>query len=126
MTQKLTADQVRQMEEIQDYQRVADRIKHLVAELEANRAGQTRTIQHLCEKIAIETSQMRQRALSSGIGTIADVAGAMSVMAGRGGGVLLKIRGLADGVNSLQLQLEAALKHAVKPPEQKPPPHKPA
>jgi hypothetical protein len=126
MTQKLTADQIRQMEEIQDYQRVTDRVKHLVAELEANRAGQTRTIQHLCEKIANETSQMRQRALSSGIGTIADVAGAMSVMAGRGGGVLLKIRGLADGVNSLQMQLEAALRQATKPPEPKSQPKKPA
>lgn len=126
MTQKLSADQVRQIEEIQDYQRVADRVKHLVTELEANRAGQTRTIQQLCEKIANETAQMRQRALSSGIGTIADVAGAMSVMAGRGGGILLKIRGLADGVNSLQMQLEAALKRAMTPVEPKTPPKKPA
>ncbi len=123
MTQKLSADQIRQMEEIQDYQRVADRVKHLVA---ANRAGQTRVIQQLCEKIANETSQMRQRALSSGIGTIADVAGVMSVMAGRGGGILLKIRGLADGVNSLQMQLEVALKHAMTPHEPKSPPKKPA
>jgi hypothetical protein len=126
MTQKLSADQIRQVEEIQDYQRVADRVKHLVTELEANRAGQTRTIQHLCEKIANETSQMRQRALSSGIGTIADVAGTMSVMAGRGGGILLKIRGLADGVNSLQMQLEAALRRAMTPAEPKSQPKKPA
>jgi hypothetical protein len=125
MTQKLSADQVRQVEAIQEYQRVADRLKHLVAELEANRAGQTRTIQQLCEKIANETSQMRQRALSSGIGTIADVAGTMSVMAGRGGGILLKIRGLADGVNSLQMQLEAALRHAMTPVAPKTPPQKP-
>jgi hypothetical protein len=126
MTQKLSADQLRQMEEIQDYQRAADRVKHLVTELEANRAGQTRVIQQLCEKIANETSQMRQRALNSGIGTIADVAGTMSVMAGRGGGILLKIRGLADGVNSLQMQLEAALKRAMTPVAPKSPPKKPA
>ena len=126
VTQKLSADQVRQIEEIEAYQRVADRLKHLVTELEANRAGQTRVIQHLCETIANETSQMRQRALSSGIGTIADVAGAMSVMAGRGGGILMKIRGLADGVNSLQVQLEAALKHARTPSEPKAQPKKPA
>lgn len=126
MTQKLSAEQVRQIEEIQGYQRVTDRLKHLVAELEANRAGQTRVIQHLCETIANETSQMRQRALGSAIGTIADVAGAMSVMAGRGSGILLKIRGLADGVNSLQMQLEAALRHAMAPPEPKTPPKRPA
>lgn len=126
MSQKLTADQVRQVEEIQDFQRSADRLKHLVTELESNRAGQTRTIQQLCEKIAIESSQMRQRALTSNIGTVADVAGTMSVMASRGGGVLMKIRALADAVNSLNMQLEAALKHAMAPPEPKTKPTSPA
>ena len=121
MSQKLTADQVRQVEAIEDFQRAADRLKHLVTELESNRAGQTRTIQHLCEKIAIEASQMRQRALTGNVGTVADVAGGMSVMAGRGGGVLMKIRALGDAVNNMQIQLDAALKHALKPPEPKKP-----
>ncbi|HVH10916.1 MAG TPA: hypothetical protein VM736_14060 [Gemmatimonadales bacterium] len=116
MTQKLTAEQVRRMEEVQDFQRTADRLRHLVKELEANRAGQTRIIQQLCETIAKEASQMRQRALTSNVGTIADVAGTMSVMAARGGGVLMKIRALGDAVNNLDIQLEAALKHALAPP----------
>jgi hypothetical protein len=42
------------------------------------------------------------------------------VMAGRGGGVLMKIRGLADGVNSLQMQLDAALKRATTAEPKKP------
>lgn len=127
MTQKLTADQVRQVEEVQEFQRTADRLKHLVAELESNRAGQTRTIQQICEKIAIESSQMRQRALTANIGTVADVAGTMSVMAGRGGGVLMKIRALGDAVNNLHMQLEAALKKAMTPdPKQPPQTQKPA
>ena len=121
MSQKLTADQVRQVEEIEGFLRMTDRLKHLVTELESNRAGQTRTIQQLCEKIAIEASQLRQRALTGSIGTIADVAGGMSVMAGRGGGVLMKIRALGDAVNNLQIQLDAALKHAMTPPEPKKP-----
>ena len=121
MSPKLTADQVRQVEAIEDFQRAAGRLKHLVTELESNRAGQTRTIQQLCEKIGIEASQMRQRALTSNIGTIADVAGTMSVMAGRGGGVLMKIRALGDAVNNLEIQLDAALKHAMTPPEPKKP-----
>src|SRR5207244_8475417 len=110
MSQKLTADKVRQVEEIEDFQRAADRLKHLVTELESNRAGQTRTIQQLCEKIAIEASQMRQRALTGNVGTVADVAGGMSVMAGRGGGVLMKIRALGDRGDNMQIQLDAALK----------------
>src|SRR2546426_3912707 len=58
---KLTADQLRRIEEIEEFQRAADHLKHLVTELEGNRAGQTRTIQQLSEKIANAASQMRDR-----------------------------------------------------------------
>jgi len=119
--QKLTAEQARRIEEIEEFQRAADHLKRLVTELEGNRAGQTRTIQQLSEKIANEASQMRQRALTANIGTIADVAGTMSVMAGRGGGINMKIRALAESVNSLYIQLDAAMKHAMMPPEPKKP-----
>ena len=119
--QKLTAEQARRIEEIEEFQRAADHLKRLVTELEGNRAGQTRTIQQLSEKIANEASQMRQRALTTNIGTIADVAGTMSVMAGRGGGINMKIRALAESVNSLYIQLDAAMKHAMMPPEPKKP-----
>jgi redox-sensitive bicupin YhaK (pirin superfamily) len=115
--QKLTPEQVRRIEEIEEFQRAADHLMHLVKELESNRAGQTRTIQQLSEKIVNASSQMRQRALTANIGTIADVAGTMSVMAGRGGGINMKIRALSDAVNGLNLQLEAALRHAMEPPE---------
>jgi hypothetical protein len=118
---KLTADQMRRVEEIEEFQHATDHLKRLVAELESNRAGQTRTIQQLSERIANEASQMRQRALTAGIGTIADVAGTMSVMAGRGGGVNMKIRALGDAVNNLAIQLDAAMKHTLLPPEPRKP-----
>jgi redox-sensitive bicupin YhaK (pirin superfamily) len=120
---KLTAEQVRRVEEIEEFQRTAHHLKRLVTELDSSRAGHTRTIQQLSEKIVKEASQMRQRALTANIGTIADVAGTMSVMAGRGGGINMKVRALADAVNSLDMQLDAALKHAMTPhpPEPKKP-----
>ena len=118
---KLTPEQLRRLEEIEEYERATDHLKRLVTELESNRAGQTRTIQQLSEKIVNEASQMRQRALTSSIGTIADVAGTMSVMAGRGGGINMKIRALGDAVNNLSMQLEAAKKQAMTPPEPKQP-----
>jgi len=117
--EKLTADQYRRIAEIEEYLRVADKVKRLVAELESNRAAQSNVIQGISETLARELSQLRQRALTSNIGTIADVAGAMSVMAGRGGGLNMKIRGLADGVNSLVMQLDAALKSASTPEPKK-------
>jgi uncharacterized coiled-coil protein SlyX len=119
--QKLTAEQIRRIEEIEEFQRAVDHLKRLVTELEGNRAGQTRTIQQLSEKIAHEASQLRQRALTANVGTIADVAGTMSVMAGRGGGINMKVRALADFVSSLYMQLDAAMKQATTPPEPKQP-----
>ncbi len=122
MTQyKLTPEQLHRIEEIQAYQRTADHLKHLVGELEGHRAAGTRVVEDLCQKIAHECAQLRQRALQANIGTIADVAGTMSVMAGRGGGINMKIRGLGDGVGSLVMQLEAALKHAMTPAAPKKP-----
>ena len=118
---KLTAEQVRRIEEIEEFRHATDHLKRLVAELESNRAGQTRVIQQLTEKIAHESAQMRQRALTANIGTIADVAGTMSVMAGRGGGINMKVRALSDAVTSLRMQLDAALTHAHQPPEPKKP-----
>lgn len=119
--QKLTVDQIRRIEEIEEFQRAAHHLKRLVTELEANRAGQTRTIQQLTEKISNEASQMRQRALTANVGTIADVAGTMSVMASRGGGINMKIRALGDAVSNLFMQLDVAMKHATTPLEPKKP-----
>jgi hypothetical protein len=115
MTVKLTPDQMRRIAEIEEYVKVVDRVARHVAELDANRAAPPRATQNVCESIAREMSHLRQKALTANIGTIADVAGALSVMAARGGGLAMKIRGLNDGVNSLRMQLDHALKLASTP-----------
>ena len=109
---KLTPDQHRRIAEIETHLKTVAHLKHLIAELESNRAGAKRVIEQLCESIARELSQMRQRALTANIGTIADVAGAMSVMASRGGGLDFKLRGLGEGVTSLTMQLATKLASA--------------
>jgi len=114
-TAKLTPDQYRRIADIEAYLKAVDQVKRLVTELDDNRAAPSKALQAVCEKIARAMSQLRQRALTSNIGTITDVAGAMAVMAARGGGINMKIRGLADGVNSLKMQLDVALKAASTP-----------
>src|SRR5438067_13168199 len=119
MASKLSADQQRRVDEILQFQRTVDHVAKLVAELEGNRAAKASYLDNLCETIARELSQMRQRALTANIGSIGDVAGAMSVMAGRGGGIVMKIRGLNEGLSSLRMQVDATLKLAMTPePEQ--------
>ena len=120
MANKLSVDQLRRIAEIEEYQKIVDRVHRYVAELESNRAARAQILQNICEGIGRELSQLRQRALTANIGTIADVAGALSVMATRGGGLSMKLRGLGDGVNSLRMQLDHALK-AASTPEKAPP-----
>jgi hypothetical protein len=120
MAPKLTADQVRRLEEVRAFLKTTDHVGSLVTELDSKRAAKSQVIENVCERIARELSQMRQRALGANIGTIADVAGTMSVMAGRGGGIEMKIRGLTDGVTSLRMQLDQALKQATMPAKKTP------
>src|SRR5438046_8212445 len=115
MAGKLSAEQQRRVDEILQVQRSVDHVAKLVAELEGNRAAKATFIDNLCETIARELSQMRQRALTANIGTIGDVAGAMSVMAGRGGGILMKIRGLNAGLSSAPVQLYVTRRQGMAP-----------
>ncbi|HXM38494.1 MAG TPA: hypothetical protein VN908_07520 [Gemmatimonadales bacterium] len=125
--QKFTPNQVREIEAIQQFMRTVEHVRKLVADLESNRAARPVIINNICGTIARELSQMRQRALSANVGTLADVAGSLSVLAARqGSGLSFKIRALFEGVASLTIQLEQSLKaasqveKATSPPEQKP------
>jgi hypothetical protein len=111
--QKLTPNQVRRIDEIHQFMRTVEQVKKLVAELESSRAARPVIISNICGAIARELSQMRQRALSANVGTLADVAGGLAVLAARqGSGLAFKIRSLLEGVNSLSIQLEQSLKSA--------------
>lgn len=127
MVQKQSANQIRRIEELQLYVRSLDHVRKMVAELESNRAAKPKILNTICGNIARELSQMRQRALTANLGTLPDVAGTLAVVAARAGtGINMKIRALADGVNSMSMQLDQALKaaHEVRP--EKPAENKPS
>lgn len=94
---------------INGFQLTVEHVKHLVAELDGSRAAPMATITNLCASIERQLSQLRQRALVTDLGTLGDMAGSMSVLAGRSIGIALKIRGLTEGVQSLEFELAAAL-----------------
>ena len=120
MVQKQSANQIRRIEELQGYVRTVDHVKKLVAELEANRAAKPKIIDNICGTIARELSHMRQRALTANLGTLPDVAGSLAIVANRAGtGINMKVRALADGVNSMTIQLDQALKMAHEAPPEK-------
>lgn len=120
MVQKHSPNQIRRMEDIQQFMRSVDHIRKLVSELESNRAARPVIINNICGAIARELSQMRQRALTANVGTLADVAGGLAVLAARqGSGMSFKIRALFEGVNSLTIQLDQSLKAASQPEKEK-------
>jgi len=122
VVQKQTANQIRRIEELQGYVRTVDHVRKLVAELEANRAAKPKILNNICGSIARELSHMRQRALTANLGTLPDVAGQLAIIANRAGtGLNMKMRALADGVNSMMIQLDQALKsaHEVSPEKEK-------
>ena len=120
MVQKQSANQIRRIEELQGYVRTVDHVRKLVAELEANRAAKPKIINGICGNIARELSHMRQRALTANLGTLPDVAGQLAVVANRAGtGINMKVRALADGVNSMTIQLDQSLKAAHEPEKDK-------
>ena len=125
MVQKQSANQIRRIEELQQYVRTVDHVKKLVAELESNRAAKPKILNNICANIARELGHMRQRALTANLGTLPDVAGTLAVVAGRAGtGIMMKVRALQDGINSLTMQLDQALKMAHEAPPEKEKEHK--
>jgi hypothetical protein len=113
VVEKLSPNQVRQIELIQGFIRNVEHVKKLIGELEGSRAARPVIINNICGAISRELSQMRQRALSANVGTLADTAGGLAVLASRqGSGINFKLRALAEGVNSLMIQLDQSLKSA--------------
>ena len=112
MAGKYSASQQRRIDELRTFTRAVERVKKLVAELDSSRAARAQLIERLCTGIARELSQLRHRAMAANIGTLADTAGSLAVMAARGGGIAMKIRGLTEGANSMMMQLELAVKRA--------------
>jgi len=120
VAQKQSASQIRRIEELQHYVRTVDKVRKLIAELESNRAAKLRIINGICANIARELSHMRQRGLTANLGTLPDVAGQLAVVANRAGtGINMKVRALADGVNSMTIQLDQSLKAAHEPEKDK-------
>lgn len=116
---KLTPIQAQRVEQITGFLKTVDLVKKLVGDLEANRAARPQILQEICARIARELSRMRIRAVGANVGTVADVAGGLSTMANRSTGLLMKIRGLKDGIASLSFQLDRALQQAQTPEDKK-------
>jgi hypothetical protein len=117
---KLTPLQAQRIEQIQGFLKTLAHVKKLVGELESNRAARQQVLQALGAQISRELSRMRVRAVSASIGTVADLAGHLSIAATRSVGLQMKLRTLNDGIASLGFQLDRALALAMAPEPKRP------
>jgi hypothetical protein len=116
---KLTPIQMQRVEQITGFLKTVSLVKKLVSDLEANRAARPQFLQEICARISREMFRMRIRAAGANVGTVPDLAGGLATMATRSTGLLMKIRGLKDGVASLTFQLDRALQQAQTPEDKK-------
>ena len=114
---KLSASQQRRVDQLLDLQKIVGHTRATLKELESSRAAKASVINNLSGMIAREMQQMRQKLLTSPVGTVGDLCGNLSVVAGRSQGLNVKIRALNDGLNSIDMQLDQAMKTALKPEE---------
>lgn len=112
---KLSASQQRRVDQITELQKVVGHTRATLKELESNRAAKATVVNNLSGMIAREMQQMRQKLLTSPVGTVGDLAGNLSVVASRSQGMNVKIRALNDGLNSIDMQLDLAMKNAMQP-----------
>lgn len=117
---KLTPNQLRRIEELEGFLRSVSLVRKLVTELESNRAARPQLLEDISSRISRELFKVRQRAMAANVGTLADVAGSLATMSKRSQGLQMKIRGLKDGVASLEFQLDRALAQARTPEEPRP------
>lgn len=116
---KLTPLQMQRVEQINGLLKTVNLVKKLVGDLEANRAARPQILQEICARISREMFRMRIRSAGANVGTVPEVAGGLATMANRSTGLLMKIRGLKDGVASLTFQLDRALVQAQTPEDKK-------
>lgn len=112
---KLSASQQRRVDQITELQKIVGHTRATLKELESNRAAKATVVNNLSGMIAREMQQMRQRLLTSPVGTVGDLAGNLSVVASRSQGMNVKIRALNDGLTSIDMQLDLAMKNAMQP-----------
>lgn len=112
---KLSANQQRRIDQILELQKIVGHTRATLKELESSRAAKATVINNLSGIIAREMQQMRQKMLTAPVGTVGDLAGNLSVVASRSQGMNVKIRALNDGLNSIDMQLDLAMKNAMQP-----------
>ena len=110
MALKLSAAQQVQLAFLESLIPKFERIHRQIEEIASMRADDTQ-VRNLCRLL----DECRNQAGTLSLGAMADTFGRMSMMARRGGGLQMKVRGLREGLGSLKANYDGALRAATTP-----------
>ena len=110
MAPKLSTAQQAQLAFLDTLPARFERIHRQIEEIAAMRADDTQ-VRNLCRLL----DESRNQAGTLNLGPLADTFGRMSMMARRGGGLQMKVRGLREGLASLKTNYDGAYRMASTP-----------
>ena len=110
MALKLTSRQQAQLSVLETFPKKFEAINRLIEEIAGLRADEA-----VVRRLARTLDEMKAAASNIGLGGLSEGCGMMGMLARRGGGVQMKVRGLRDGLVGLKVNFEGAMRNATTP-----------
>lgn len=110
MSEKLSARQLAQLSVLEPFPKKIEQIHRLVEEIAGLRADET-VIRRLCRVL----DESKAATNTVGLTVLSEIMGNMGTIARRNAGLQMKIRGLREGLGSLKINYEGALRSAKLP-----------
>lgn len=112
MAEKLSPRQQAQLAILEPIGRRFEQLHRMIEEMAALRADES-----LQRKLTRNLDEMKSQAAGIGLNSLAETLGMMAMLARRSGGLQMRVRGLREGLASLKINYEGALRSATTPEE---------
>lgn len=110
MTIKLSARQQAQLAVLEQLPRRFQQLHRMIEEMAGLRSDET-----LQRKLVRNLDELKSQTAGIGLGSLTETLGVMSMLARRTGGNQMRIRGLQEGLASLKINYDGALREATTP-----------
>lgn len=112
MAEKLSPRQQAQLAVLEPLGRRFEYLHRMIEEMAALRADESRERQ-----LVRNLEEMKAQTNTSGLTALSETLGMMAMLARRSGGLQMRVRGLREGLVSLKINYEGALRTATTPEE---------
>jgi hypothetical protein len=110
VAEKLTSRQQAQMAVLEPMGRRFEQLNRMIEEMANLRADET-----LQRKLVRNLDEMKSQASGIGLTALAETLGMMAMLARRSSGLQMRVRGLREGLASLKINYEGAIRAATTP-----------